>query len=752
MATAAPTGPAATPLSPVMKGHGFGTAPVFLAAISTILGAVMFLRFGYAVGHLGLTATIVLIILGHMVTVPTAMAVAEISTNRRVEGGGEYFMISRSFGTTIGGAIGVSLYLSQAVSVAFYMIAFAEAFRPMLDWIQSNVGIATDPRMVSVPFTILLVATIIYKGAELGVRALWVVCAILAVSLTLFFLGKGPGASPDGSIPMSAHIAEAHPFNLVFAIVFPAFTGMTAGVGLSGDLKNPRRSIPLGTLSATVVGMLVYICIAVKLAANVTPEQLASDQLIMSKIALWGPIIPIGLAAATISSALGSILIAPRTLQALARDRVLPSLRLNAILAHGRGKTNEPVHATIVSGTLALLFVAMGDVDFVAQIISMFFMVTYGAICSISFLEHFAGNPSYRPSFQSRWYVSLLGAFMCFMMMFQMQPLYAVLSLSLMAAMYQGLRHTRRGERNLTAIIQGVIFQLTRKLQIAVQKSRADSLSGDWRPSVIGFSRNKGGRLGQFDLLRWICHRHGFGEFIQYIEGRLSPDSELYSRAVAEKLIQRAEMSEAGIYVDTIISPSFETALAQVVQLPGISGLPNNTVLFEFTASNTDEFVEVQKGAQLVAPLGFNVCILRSSAARFGFRRNIHIWLTKNDFQNAPLMILLSYIIIGHPDWDKAEISIFVCFPESETEEGLSQLNNMITEGRLPISHKNVSAVPYSNEARLEDSMMALSGEADLTVLGLTMEELQGDGHRLLCSPNLKDVLFVLAMQKISIS
>lgn len=142
-------------------GHGFGTAPVFLASISTILGAVMFLRFGYAVANLGLTGAILLILLGHMVTIPTALAIAEIATNRRVEGGGEYYIISRSFGTKIGGAIGISLYLSQAISVAFYMIAFAEAFEPILEWVGAGYGIALDPRVISIPATLLLAALIL---------------------------------------------------------------------------------------------------------------------------------------------------------------------------------------------------------------------------------------------------------------------------------------------------------------------------------------------------------------------------------------------------------------------------------------------------------------------------------------------------------------------------------------------------------------------------------------------------------------
>jgi hypothetical protein len=114
----------------------FGTLPVFLTAISTILGAVMFLRFGFAVGSVGFIGALSIILIGHVVTISTAMALAEIATNQKVEGGGEYFIISRSFGINIGAAIGIALYLSQAISVAFYVIAFGEAFDIIKPWVE----------------------------------------------------------------------------------------------------------------------------------------------------------------------------------------------------------------------------------------------------------------------------------------------------------------------------------------------------------------------------------------------------------------------------------------------------------------------------------------------------------------------------------------------------------------------------------------------------------------------------------------
>jgi amino acid transporter len=256
-------------------GHGFGTAPVFLASISTILGAILFLRFGYAVGHTGFIGALGIIALGHAVTIPTALAIAEIATNRRVEGGGEYFIISRSFGQSIGGAIGIALYLSQAISVAFYLIAFAEAFRPLSPLIESWIGMAFDPRMISLPAIGLLLGLMLTRGASMGVAALWVVVCVLAVSLGAFLLGHAvPGAAAESPILFS-QMSVKDPFMVVFAIVFPAFTGMTAGVGLSGDLAEPRKSIPLGIMAATVVGMLMYVLVAWKLATSAPTEMLA---------------------------------------------------------------------------------------------------------------------------------------------------------------------------------------------------------------------------------------------------------------------------------------------------------------------------------------------------------------------------------------------------------------------------------------------------------------------------------------------
>ena len=731
-------------------GHGFGTAPVFLASVSTILGAILYLRFGYSVAHTGFTGTMLIILLGHTVTLPTALAIAEIATNRRVEGGGEYFIISRSFGTSIGGAIGIALFFSQAISVAFYIIAFAEAFRPLGPAFEAALGFGLDLRLVSIPALLVLVFLMLTRGANLGVTALWVVVALLGLSLLLFLVGRPVGGAEAEPALLFSTLEDPDPLIYVFAIVFPAFTGMTAGVGLSGDLANPRRSIPLGILSATLVGMVVYVAVSWKLATAAPVDLLAdTSRLAMEPIALWGPIIPIGLAAATVSSAIGSILVAPRTLQALAADETVPIPWVTKFLSAGVGPANEPRNATIVTAVLAFFVVAMGSVDVVARLISMFFMVTYGSLCAISFLEHFAARPSYRPSFRSKWYISLLGAVMCLFMMFQMDPVYAIGAIVVMVALYLAIQRGRKATHtDFGAIFHGVMTQATRYLQIRLQKSPPD----EWRPSIITITGRTFDRSAPLQVISWLSYRYGFGTYLHYIPGMLTEENYLESRRVMRRLLRVAGQRPASVFMDTMISPSMRSALAQTLQAPGIAGVENNAILFEFSEHDDPVAVqEVRDGIGLAQTARMDTFVLRHGDHHFGNRAEIHVWLTWHDHRNANLMILLGYILLGHPDWNQAELRVYAAYPHNEIERRTEELRVMMAEGRLPASPKNVEMIATDDRIDFSRLVEAKSSEADLVILGYTRERLIQKGPDLLLRhPGLNEVLWVSAMEAVA--
>ena len=736
--------------SPTMEmtphaGHGFGTMPVFLAAISTILGAIMFLRFGWAIGHQGVWGALLIVVVGHAITIPTALAVSEIATNRKVEGGGEYYIISRSFGTNIGAAIGVSLYLSQSISVAFYLIAFAQSFTPLYPWIRETFGISPDPRMFSLPMALILAVLVFKKGASMGVMLLYSVVLILLISLIAFFVGGNWNFSnlANSTTPVPGHYS----WTFVFAVCFPAFTGMTAGVGLSGDLANPRRSIPLGTMIAVILGLVIYTLMVLKLGMNGTSAQLAGDELYMRQIAAQGWLIPFGLAAATLSSAIGSLLIAPRTMQALAMDSIFPWRRLNTAFSSGVVAANEPLNGTIMTMVIAIVFIVLGDVNMVASIVSQFFLVTYGAICLISVLEHFAANPSYRPSFRSRWWISLTGAVGCIVMMMITEFLATLSAVVFMVAIYISMRRTHHHEQGIAVLFKGAIQQMVRRLQIWMQKNRSPNRGADWRPSFIAISSATFKRLAAFDLLRWLAHRQGFGTYFHYINGLLTRENNAKAGKELEKIIKLTGESRAGVYADTIVSPSFTTSVAQIIQVPGVAGMDNNGLILEFSheeSRDAQAMTDVKNGVGLVLQCDFNICVLRSSDYRCGYHKSIHIWLTQHQLGNANLMILLAYIMMGHPEWCQGEISVFAAMPE-HLQAGRGQfLKDLIHKGRLPISPQNVQVLPYTSWSDYESLVNSTSGEADLVMMGFTREQFEKYGTGVFTRfDKLRDTLFV---------
>ncbi|HET56123.1 MAG TPA: amino acid permease [Ignavibacteria bacterium] len=735
-------------MSTAKDANKFSTLPVFFTAISTILGAILFLRFGFAVGTLGFFGVILIILLGHLVTIPTALAISEIATNRRVEGGGEYFIISRSFGLNIGATIGIALYLSQAISVAFYIIAFTEAFSPLFEWAKLTYGIDLPRQIVSVPSMIVLGSVIITKGANLGIKALYVVVAILGLSLVAFFLGSTDYAQTQNYSLWDRSFRNSQDFFIVFAIIFPAFTGMTAGVGLSGDLKDPKKSIPLGTITATILGMIIYFFIIWKLSGSASPEDLVSNQLIMSEIALYGWIlIPVGLAASTLSSALGSILVAPRTLQAIGMDQSFPIRSLNWIVSRGKGSLNEPRNATIITFVIAIVFVSLGDVDAVASIISMFFMVTYGSICLISFLHHFGSDPSYRPTFRSRWYFSLVGFILCVWLMFQMSPTYAFLAITAMVLLYIGVNSYHKDRMGLESIFLGAIFQLSRNLQVYLQKSK--KLKETWRPSAICISKASFERDKAFELLSWISYKHGFGTYLHLIDGYYSRKANQEAVRIQSDLIKRVRKIGGNMIVDTIISPSYTSAIAQALQLPSASGMESNMIIFDFDKKNPGELNQITDNIALTQAGDYDVCVLGCSHKTLRHENGINIWIRGLNDENANLMILLSYIILGHPDWHKSFIKIYSFCNEGEVQKTKDQLNDIVLSGRLPITEKNIEVIEKKEGISLQSLVNEKSKDAALTIIGFREERLKHKGAEIFLGyDQIGDILFVDAISK----
>ena len=317
-----------------------------------------------------------------------------------------------------------------------------------------------------------------------------------------------------------------------------------------------------------------------------------------------------------------------------------------------------------------------------------------------------------------------------------------------MAVTYYFITVANPDRQGLEKLFKGVIFQLSRQIQIFIQRANKDEQEAHWRPFAICVSEDSFKRQAAFDLLRWVCYKHGFGTYIHFIKGFLNKETHVESQSVLKRLIHQSEGSKSRLYLDTIISPSYTSAIAQVIQLSGISGKGNNLILFEFSRSNPESLKHALDNYQLFEATGFDVCVLNSSYKGFGYKRDIHVWISALDFRNANLMILMAYIISGHPEWRNAVIKIYATFPESQVEKQRKRLLELIQEGRLPISSSNVRFLPMTGEQTTQEVIKSHSTDADLAIVGFRPDVVKENPDTLIEYGDLSNVLFVNTSHK----
>ncbi|MBA3722966.1 MAG: amino acid permease [Parachlamydiaceae bacterium] len=370
---------------------GFGTfLGVFVPSILMVFGVIIFLRLGMIVGQAGLVTSLLLITFATLIALVTTFSMASISTNIEVGKGGVYYLLSRSLGIEVGSAIGVPLYLKQCLSIAFCVIGFAESLNELVPlWSITEIGIGTL-------LTLTLLAYFSLNGA-LKVQLL--IFVILIASLVSLFFGGSEMLAPEPA-KNGFETTQQLSFWALFAIFFPAMTGIESSVSLSGDLRNPSKSLPFGTISALLVAYAIYMLIALFLAQNASLELLVSDPFIIQALAKVPALIVLGIWGATISSALGGLLGAPRTLQALAEDGVVPK-----IFGKNFGKMQEPRLATLTTCIISLVGIYYGSINVIAPLLTMICLICYAFLNFSAGLETLMANPSWRPRFRIHWRV-----------------------------------------------------------------------------------------------------------------------------------------------------------------------------------------------------------------------------------------------------------------------------------------------------------------------------------------------------------
>ena len=676
---------------PQKSAEGLGAfGGVFTPSILTILGVIMYLRFGWVVGQAGVGGSLAIVTIASAITFLTALSISQIATDQRVRAGGAYYMISRALGVEIGGAIGIPLYLAQALSVALYTIGFAESV--------ARVFPVLNARFVGIVTTILVTAVALIS-ARVAIRIQYFIMAGIALSLFSLFLGS------DATLTAAADFDQVG-FWQVFAVFFPAVTGIMAGVNMSGDLADARRAIPRGTLAAIGVSYLIYMVIPVFLSERATAAQLVADPLIMRNIAIWGDAILVGVWGATLSSALGSILGAPRILQAIARDNILPKpLRF---LGRGSGPRDEPRVGMFFTLGLALTAVALGDLDAIAPILTMFFLASYAVVNIVSAVERLLRSPSFRPTFQVHWGLSLLGAIGCGAVMVLIDAPATIVSGIIVLGVYVWLK--RRGLRSTWGDVRQGVWQAM--IRWGLFNLRAETEARSWRPHFLVLAGNPEKRWYLIDLANTISHDRGILSVATILPASVATTDRKNSLAATI----RDHLEERGVeaLVRVVSAPTPYQGAATLVEAYGMGYLVPNTVLLG-DGETTQDPIEY---AQMIASFyraNRNVVIIRADAERlFGRRRQIDVWW-QSMRGNGSLMVTLGHLISSSLTWSNMGLNVRMIVKDQDGAAGAREnLAELISSTRM---QANVEVVVDGRPPL--DVIGATSTAADLTFIGL---------------------------------
>ncbi len=719
---------------------------VFTPSILTILGIILFLRMGYTTGHAGLLGGLALVTIASLVSILTTASLSAIATNISVKGGGAYFLISRTLGVQFGGAIGLVLFLAQSVSIAFYCIGFGEATAALLPDVHY-----LSPQTIAMASLIFLFF-LAWMGADLATKFQYVVMVLLVMALTSFFIGSVVKWETSQLISNLSAPKGALPFWVLFAIFFPAVTGFTQGVNMSGDLKDPGRAIPYGTFLAVFLSTIIYYAVVILFSGSMPNEVLVADYDAMKKVSIFPALIHAGVISATLSSAMASFLGSPRILQSIAKDKIFGFLDP---FAKGVGTADNPRRGVLLSLLIAAATIGLGQLNLIASVVSMFFLISYALINYATFYESRTASPSFRPRF--RWYtpwMSLTGFVICSGAILAIDIRSGIMAVAILMAVYQYLKQKKTPARWADSRRSNYIQRAKENLISAALEPEHDR---DWRPIILAFTNNPNRMKSILKFSGWLEGRAGMTAAIRLIRGK-----GLKIKARQEEVFQELTADiwkmNSKAYPLVVSVSSISKALPAIVQSFGIGPIKANTALINWM----DELGKGLPGIgqsryaqnlRITYRQGLNLVILNADNHKWDRISNrslkeqcIDVWW--NNDATSRLMLLLAYLITRKKIWSKARLRVLSCESVENGDDVNVELDKLLDDFRI-------KAEPVIVPDQDTQTIIDMSSKSSLVLLPCRIREnmvldAQG-GSMLKLLPYLPMTAMVMAAQDIDL-
>lgn len=710
----------------------FGTfGGVFTPTLLTILGVIMYLRLGWVVGNAGLLGAWLIIIISFLITLCTALSMSAITTNIRIGAGGAYAIVSQALGLEVGGSLGIPRYISQGLAVTMYIFGFREG------WL----GIFPDHNAFLVDITVFAVLiSIAYISANLAIKTQFIIMGIIVLSLISIVIATYDGSM---SIPTNEALSwgsfrgsvengfSGSNFWLVFAVFFPAATGIMAGANMSGELKEPKRSIPRGTLWAIAVSFVIYMALAFWVSRSATESELVNNYYIMVDKAYFGPLIIAGILGATFSSALASIVGSSRILFAMGEHKVLPFSNFLA----GKSGNGQPRNAMLVTGILIFATLLLRNLNAVAPLVTLFFLITYAMINIVVIIEQNLGLISYRPVFKIHRWVPWFGLVSSVFTMFIINPTVSLLSIMIVLMVYWYL-----SRQNLEAKFEDVrsglfvsFAEWAAKHTWGMKKMQQRA----WKANLMVPVRDVNGLKGTFEFLRNIAKPKGSIKLLG-----IEPFSESSSLAKELEAIS-ASFRLKGVFSSSSVIHTEEFAKGINYGSQALQGAffrPN--IVFLNLQDHDDYETELRPVMKESIRLEIGVLLyLSHPTALLGQRNMINVWVSDRrskwdlgwDIGNLDLSILVAYKL--KMNWGARIRLITVINDPNEEDNAKEFLSLLINLARLPETLTEIHIGDFS-------SVINHAPSADLNIFGMD-EDLKFEFVKEMSSRTISTCLFV---------
>lgn len=677
---------------------------VFLPTLLTILGAVMYLRTGWVVGNAGLIGAFLVIIMANIITFATGLSISTVATNIRMGAGGSFSIISQSLGLEVGGSVNVPLYLALAISTAFYIFAFAEGWGSIFP---------EHPQALVVFAAFFVIALIAFVSVGLAARIRYLILFLITFSLFSVLLGATRKFGHPGAIytPQLWGGFRDGNFWSIFAVFFPAVTGVLTGVSLSGTLKNPRKSIPVGTIAAILVSFVIYMALAYWLSVVATSGALLTNMTIMVNKAAWGWAVQAGILAATFSAALNSMVSAPRVLQAMAEHDVVP---FSSLLAR-QTESGEPRPAmllTIGIGVATLLFGLSGNgLNQIAPLMTMFFLITYAVLNAVVLLEQSLGLTSFRPLLHIPRIVPLIGLTGSLIAMFLISPLFSLIALIAIFLLYEALqlRQLRSPWSDVRSGMFITVAEWAAKRVLAMPSGQERA----WKPSLLVPVDSPEALRRSYRFLAAITRPNGSAHIMVIYKPK---DKESISGLKAYEEIFARE----GIFarVALIESKKFTSTLQTAMEVTSSAFFRPNILFLTVNESSNQE--ELQRLADKASENELGLLLyVDNPQTLLGREQVINVWIREQspDWQiglrlsNLDLSLLLAYKLARN--WQGHINLITVIKEEADQADAQRFLDQLIDLGRMPKGSGAIVATGAMHD------FISRAPQGDLNIFGI---------------------------------